>query len=238
MKFYLSLALMIITSMVIAEENPEITINSSLNKLLPEVDIDSIQATPVKGLYQVLIGAEVFYITGDGRYAINKGELVDIQERVNLTERARIRARSDLIKTINEGEYIEFAPKKPSDIIYVFTDIDCGYCRIFHRDVPELNAKGISVRYLAYPRAGVNSDTGRRMGHVWCAEDRQKALTASKRREQVEPRRCDNPIARHYVLGQQLGLRGTPAIYLQNGNMFPGYMSPDRLIRNMRNSAY
>ena len=103
---------------------------------------------------------------------------------------------------------------------------NAGYCRKLHRDVPELNARGVSVRYLAFPRNGVDSAVGREMRQVWCAEDRQAAITAAKNRESVAAASCNDPVARHYALGRQLGIRGTPAIYLENGRMLPGYLTP------------
>mgnify|MGYP003316602836 FL=1 len=102
-------------------------------------------------------------------------------------------------------------------------------------DVPVVNSLGIAVRYLAYPRTGVDSAIGDEMRNVWCAEDRQKALTAAKNREQVQSRLCDAPIARHYALGKELGVRGTPAIFLENGIRVPGYIPPDEIYRQIHN---
>jgi len=116
----------------------------------------------------------------DGNYII-KGEILDIKKRRNLTEDVRAGTRVKYLNGINKEDYIEFSAENSKNVIYVFTDIDCGYCRKLHRDVPELNARGVSIRYLAYPRAGVDSATGKEMSHVWCADDKQKALTAAKK---------------------------------------------------------
>ena len=194
----------------------------------------------VAGVYEydfdIPVGTEahqILYMTHDGNYVF-KGDILDINERRNLTEDARAGTRVKFLNSIKEEDYIEFAPEITQDTIYVFTDIDCGYCRKLHRDVPELNARGVSVRYLAYPRAGVESATGREMSYVWCAEDRQKALTAAKNQEAIEAKSCDDPVAEQYELGQKLGVRGTPAIYLQNGRMLPGYMQPNEIIKQLR----
>ena len=234
MKFYLPFFLGILVSFpALSDDSLRQDITSGLAKLIPDVQVDDIQPTPIPGLYQVLLGPDVIYMTRDGNYVI-KGELLDISGKRNLTEDVRAGARVKLIDNIDENEYIEFASKNMTDAIYVFTDVDCGYCRKLHLDVPELNARGISVRYLAYPRAGVDSATGNEMISVWCAKDRQKAMTSSKNRESIEEKTCDNPVAKQYQLGRQLGVRGTPAIYLQNGKMLPGYMPPDELIRQVR----
>ena len=170
----------------------------------------------------------------DGNYVL-KGEILDIGNRRNLTEDFHAQKRINLLNTIADSEYIEFSSTKTKNYIYVFTDVDCGYCRKLHRDVPELNSMGIAVRYLAYPRAGVDSIIGEEMRNVWCAENRQKALTTSKNRQPIEVKICDAPIARHHALGRELGVTGTPAIFLENGRKLPGYIPPDELYEQINN---
>lgn len=213
------------------ELNAELTL--ALSRLLPDVEIDDVSPTPINGLYQVVIGSDIIYMTRDGNYVI-KGEILDLEERRNLTEDVRAVSRVKILGSIKEDDYIEFSSENMQDAIYVFTDVDCGYCRKLHQDVPELNSLGVTVRYLAYPRAGVESAAGHEMSSVWCAEDRQKALTAAKNRESVEAKSCDDPVAEQYAMGQKLGVRGTPAIYLQNGRMLPGYMPPDEIIKQLK----
>jgi thiol:disulfide interchange protein DsbC len=221
------------SSIVFADDVINEELSAAISRFLPDVEIDKISPTPIKGLYQVLIGADVIYMTADGAYVV-KGEILDINERRNLTEDVRASTRVDLLAAINADEYIEFTGKDAHDAIYVFTDTDCGYCRKLHRDVPELNARGISVRYLAYPRAGVDSAVGKEMSSVWCADNKQEALTAAKNRESVEAKTCDDPVAKQHVLGQQMGVRGTPSIYLENGRNLPGYMPPDEIEKQLK----
>lgn len=211
--------------------NEELT--AAIARFLPDVEINSVQPTPIEGLYQVIIGSDVIYMTRDGSYVI-KGEILDVNERRNLTEDVRADSRVKLLSEIKKDDYIEFTGENARDAIYVFTDIDCGYCRKLHQDVPELNARGISVRYLAYPRAGVDSATGKEMSQVWCADNPQQALTAAKNRESFEGKSCDDPVAEQYVLGQKLGVRGTPSIYLENGRNLPGYMPPDEIQKQIK----
>jgi thiol:disulfide interchange protein DsbC len=218
---------------VFAEEGLEAELNSALSRMLPDVEIDSVQATPIEGIYQVVIGSDVIYMTRDGNYVF-KGEILDLNKRRNLTEDVRAESRVALLNSINKDDYIEFAADNIKDAIYVFTDVDCGYCRKLHRDVPELNSLGISVRYLAYPRAGVESAAGQEMSNVWCSKNRQEALTAAKNRESIEAKPCDDPVAAQYALGAKLGVRGTPAIYLENGRMLPGYLPPNEIVKQLK----
>ncbi len=217
-----------------ADEDVERNIQQSLAKILPDVEITRISKTPIDNLYEVLVATDVIYMTGDGRYVL-KGDLLDMQKRLNLSEELRSTARTKLFNTLSADEIIEFAPKKTDHVIYVFTDIDCAYCRRLHRDVPVLNENGVSIRYLAYPRAGIGSRAFNDMQAVWCAEDRKQALTDAKNGKQVIPKECDNPVEAQYKLGQALGIRGTPAIFLEDGEELPGYMSPAELLKYVNN---
>jgi len=171
-----------------ADEDVERNIKQSLANILPNVEITRISKTPIDNLYEVLVETNVIYITGDGRYVL-KGDLLDMQKRLNLSEEQRLAARTELFNTLSADEIIEFAPNKTDHVIYVFTDIDCAYCRRLHRDVPFLNENGVSIRYLAYPRAGIGSRAFNDMESVWCADDRKQALTNAKNGEQVIPKK-------------------------------------------------
>jgi len=228
------LILIFFATSAIANDALKKEFQKSLSRLSSDFEISDVKETPIKGIYQVTIGPDVIYMSRDGNYVL-KGEILDIGNRRNLTEDFRAQTRINLLNTIADSEYIEFSSTKSKNYIYVFTDVDCGYCRKLHRDVPELNSMGIAVRYLAYPRAGVDSIIGEEMRNVWCAENRQKALTTSKNRQPIEVKICDAPIARHHALGRELGVTGTPAIFLENGRKLPGYIPPDELYEQINN---
>ena len=228
------LILIFFATSAIANDALKKEFQKSLSRLSSDFEISDVKETPIKGIYQVTIGPDVIYMSRDGNYVL-KGEILDIGNRRNLTEDFHAQKRINLLNTIADSEYIEFSSTKNKNHIYVFTDVDCGYCRKLHRDVPELNSMGIAVRYLAYPRAGVDSIIGEEMRNVWCAENRQKALTTSKNRQPIEVKICDAPIARHHALGRELGVTGTPAIFLENGRKLPGYIPPDELYEQIQN---
>ncbi len=213
----------------VAAEQVEERLAKSLQQVFPDIDITSVHSTPIDNIYEVMVGPDVLYITGDARYVL-KGDLIDMQEKRNLSEDVRSQARVDLLKNIPESEYIEFASKNSKDTIYVFTDVDCSYCRKLHRDVPELNENAITVRYLAYPRAGIGSASFKKMENVWCAEDPPQALTDAKNGRPAKASDCKNPVEKEYLLGKKMGVRGTPAIFLESGRALPGYMTPDELL--------
>lgn len=186
--------------------------------------------SPLPGLYEAMLDSEVIYISADGRYVI-MGDVRDIQTGRNLTEEKRNQVRVDAINSLDEKEMVVFTPQKETkEIVNVFTDVDCPYCSKFHQSVDKLNEAGIKVRYLAFPRAGVGSDTYKKMVSVWCAKDKQKAMTAAKARQEVESATCENPVEKQYELGKKIGVQGTPALVLSTGELIPGYVPPERLI--------
>jgi thiol:disulfide interchange protein DsbC len=208
-------------------------VTESLHKYFPDLEITRIRESGIQGLYEVMIGTDVVYASHDGRYLI-QGELLDLEARANLSEESRAAARLKLLEKIPAQETIEFAPENPRYTVYVFTDITCGYCRRLHRDMPELNRRGIAVRYLAFPREGEDSPAFRDMQSVWCASDRQAAITSAKAGKPVERRTCNNPVAKQFHLGQELGVTGTPAIFRADGRMLQGYMPPDDLLQALK----
>lgn len=208
----------------------EETLTKKLQVLLPDAEISSISETPIPGLYELIVGASITYMSADGRYAFN-GSLIDIDELRNLTSERREAARAASFSALGKGDYIEFRPKgKVERALYVFTDIDCGYCRKLHQEVPALNEAGIAVRYLAFPRSGIGGDSFKKLVSVWCSDDRNNAMTVSKQGKDVAAPTCDSPVAAHFKLGEDFGIRGTPAMYLENGEQIGGYRSAKDVI--------
>lgn len=197
-----------------------------LLKVRPDMPIESITDSPIKGMYEVnLAGGQILHITQDGIFFI-AGDLYQVTDTnlINLTEFERNDRRRELLATLDESEMVVFAPKNPKGTVTVFTDFDCTYCRKLHQEVPELNRLGIAVRYLAYPRAGVPSASYDKMVSAWCADDPNTALTEAKLGKAIPQRTCANPVAKQYRLGEEFGVTGTPALILEDGELLPGYM--------------
>lgn len=228
-KVLLKIVLVFTAFNVLAAGQVEERLTKSLQQVFHDIDITRVKSTPIENIYEVMIGTDVVYMTGDGRYIL-KGDLIDMQERRNLSEDLRAQSRVDLLTKIPESEYIEFASKNGKDTIFVFTDVDCGYCRKLHRDVPELNDNEITVRYLAYPRGGISSPTFQQMANIWCSEDRPQALTDAKNGIPAKVNNCKNPVEQQHALGKKIGVRGTPAIFLEDGRALPGYVTPAELL--------
>ena len=224
------LTAILILSVSTADPDRDSRLRRAITDVFPDVEITRIKPAPIPGLYEVMLGTDMVYLSEDGRYIL-QGDLIDLGDRVNLSEQERAAARKQVLESVPASETIDFVPDSAQHTVYVFTDITCGYCRHFHRDMAELNGRGVTVRYLAFPRAGTGSDSFRDMESVWCAADPNAAMTLAKQGSPVRPAQCDNPVKRQYELGQSLGVRGTPAIYLENGQEMPGYVPPDTLLQ-------
>ena len=204
-------------------------VEQKIRTLAPSATTVAISGTPVDGLLQAQINSDIVYVSSDGGYLL-QGTLFDIDARVNLTDQAMAGVRRDVIEAVDNPRQIQFSPEGETvHRIWVFTDIDCGYCRKLHEEMDEFLEKGIEVNYLAYPRAGIGSHSYDKYVSVWCADDPQSALTAAKAGSEPEPRQCDNPVLEQFELGQQLGVTGTPAIITRNGDLIPGYMQSEML---------
>jgi thiol:disulfide interchange protein DsbC len=168
-------------------------------------------------------------VSADGRY-IFAGDLFEIDSRANLTEAKRSVARSKLLAKIDERETIVFGSASAKHTITVFTDVECGYCRKLHSEINELNKLGVRVRYLAYPRSGPGTEDWRKMEEVWCSADRKTAITRAKQDQEVKTSKCAaTPVAKQFQLGDDLGVRGTPAIFTVDGDYIGGYLPPNAL---------
>jgi thiol:disulfide interchange protein DsbC len=202
---------------------------SRLQAAIGNQKLDQVKTTPIPGLYEVISGSEILYLTGDGQFVF-QGDIIDLEAKNNLTEVRRNDLRVAAVNAIKEEDMVVFAPaKKAQHTVTVFTDIDCGYCRKLHSEIADYTQQGIKVRYLMFPRAGLNSESYRKAVSVWCAEDRQEAMTQAKRGESVTPKKCPNPVQEQAQLGNSLGVQGTPSIILENGQMVPGYVPAAQL---------
>ncbi|HSW14050.1 MAG TPA: DsbC family protein [Solimonas sp.] len=213
-----------------AQDSQVERVQRAVAQYIPEIKQADIRPTSAPGLYEVQSGALFGYVTADGKFMV-QGDLINIESGEELTENRRREFRLDRLKDLGADNTIEFAPSgKPKHVVTVFTDIDCGYCRKLHAEISEYNAAGIAIRYVFYPRAGLGSDSYRKAEAVWCASDRKAAMTHAKAGAPVVgPTSCDNPIAREWQLGQELGLRGTPMLILPDGEVVNGYVPAQAL---------
>jgi len=227
----------------IITEQVEAQIIERLKKARPQLTFSELSLSPMAGVYQIKINGQLAFVSKDGShliagemYAVQDGDLVNLQERERQeAELAYAPERAKMIKTISKDDMVIYSPKgEVKGYVNVFTDIDCGFCRRLHSTLPAMLAKGIEVRYLAFPRAGVDSKSAQKLATVWCSKEPQDLMTRFKEGEDVPLSTCKgNPVADQYMLGQQVGVTGTPAIVLESGRIIPGAVSPEFLAKEM-----
>ena len=205
-------------------------VEKAIEKMAPGLEEYAIAESLMPGLYEVQVGSEIVYFDETGQFMM-QGRLIDVDTRQDLTEASRAKSRIELMQSMDNASSIEFAPAQPVHEVLVFTDIDCGYCRKLHAEREQFNEQGIALRYMFFPRAGLESESFSKAVSVWCAEDRHAALTAAKAGQEIEPLQCDNPIANQYQQGMEMGVTttGTPSLYTSDGVSIPGYVPPEQL---------
>lgn len=221
---------MVASSLAFAKTDPLITKNITAKMEGMNLEVSSVKETPIKNLYEVVTQRGVFYVSRDAKYLI-QGDLYDLNNDMeNLTEKSMLALRMQKLKTF-ESEMIVYKAENEKHVITVFTDTSCGYCKKLHSEMADYNRLGITVRYLAFPRQGLNSSTARTMTSIWCADDRNIAMDNSKNGKGVTPKTCKNTVKEQYELGKFFGVTGTPAIVLEDGTLKPGYLPADRLLK-------
>jgi len=213
----------------------------AFRKRFPDLAIDSIAEGPYPGLYEVITDSQIVYVDEEITLLF-QGEMINLTDGVNLTEARLAGIHMGLINDLGEQNMLvydgvnEGGATESDRAITVFTDIDCGYCRLLHSEIDTLLQAGISVRYLMFPRAGLESDSRKALESVWCADNPQEAMTAAKAGQPVAEKVCETPVETHYELAGKVGLRGTPLIYLDNGTALPGYREASAIVEMINSS--
>lgn len=235
-KVFVILAVCLMVNPAFSEQSDLETARKNISAKFKGVNPLNITQSPIPGLYQVAMPPRFFYVSANGRFLVD-GDLIDLTSKENISQGSRNKSVSAAINAMGEDSMIVFGKDTLKHTITVFTDIDCGYCRKLHNEVKNYNDLGIRVRYLAYPRAGVGSGAFQKAEAVWCSKDKAAAMTKSKRGQTVKADKCKNPVARHYALGEQIGIRGTPAIILNDGTVVPGYIPAARLSKALNQAV-
>ena len=209
-----------------------------LNSYFSGVTEQDINSTPFQGLYEVILrkpALDVIYISEDGRY-LAQGEVIDLQTRINLTQYRMSSLAKEILATTTDDEKIIYKADDEKYIINVFTDVDCPYCRKLHKDVDALNKLGVTMKYLAFPRTGVNTKSYYRSVAIWCADDPKQAMNRGMIQKGNPLVDCKNPIIDHLILAKKLNVTGTPFIFFENGDHIPGYVKPKSLLKEIKRS--
>lgn len=210
-------------------------ITAAVQQAFPRYQVTHIEATPMPGIALVeLNGSQTVYTSGNGRYLFT-GDLIQLGDKgpVDLSEKRMQDRRARAFAGIAPDNMVTYpADGKQKAVIYAFTDTTCPYCRKMHSHMADYNKEGITVHYLAFPRAGPASQAAADMRHIWCASDPAKAFTEANLHDRISNARlgdCAKAVNRQYELGVRLGVRGTPAVYNAQGVELGGYLTPEQM---------
>jgi thiol:disulfide interchange protein DsbC len=215
------------------DDTPEVAaIREVLESTQSGIMIQSIYPSPIEGLFEVHVqNGPVIYASADAQFFI-PGDLYQATDNglVNLGESRRNEMRLERLAELDEADMIIFpAEGEEKAVLTVFTDVDCQFCQRLHSEMPQLNELGITIRYLAFPRSGLDQVTYPKMVSTWCAENRNLIFTTATRGAQIAPNDCDNPVAEQWQLGREFGVTGTPTLVFEDGSMVPGYVPAEDL---------
>ena len=193
---------------IFAEKDDMQDLINKINLILPDgIQVQDISFSDERNLYVINVGdIQPIYMLPDGEHVI-LGDIFNISEgeAQSTTEKDKDIFRKNKLNTSNL-ETIDFLAKKEKYSLTVFTDVDCGYCRKFHNEIDQYNNLGISIKYLAFPRAGIDSESYTKMVSAWCSDQADLSITLLKDNKSIPSNSCKNSVAEQFELGRTLGL--------------------------------
>jgi len=234
--FKLNIITLLLFSIFIVSD--ETLINEKITTILPPgTNIESIEVSEFPGIYKVYFGdIQPLYVSENGNFFIY-GDMFNVNANgiINLTEKDILEKRKVLMQDINNDELIKFEAKNELFAVTVFTDVDCGYCRKLHDEIATYNEAGITINYAAFPRSGIGTETFSKMVGAWCSNNPKDSITKLKNGKKLKLSFCDSqPVAKHYAIGNKIGVTGTPAIVSSKGELLPGYHSAEDLLSKLK----
>lgn len=231
----LFITLTLLSSNVLADKSE---ILKGLSTYFSGITEQDVTPMPFNGLYEVVLKdprIDVVYISEDGRY-LSQGEVIDLRTRANLTQARLSGLAKEIMSTTTDAEKIIYKADNEQYVLNVFTDVDCPYCRKLHDDIDVLNELGVTMKYLAFPRSGVNTKSFYRSVAIWCADDKEQAMDKAMLQKGNPLVDCKNPIIDHLILAKKLNVTGTPFMFFENGDHIPGYVKPKELLKEIKRS--
>lgn len=224
-----ALTLALLATFSLSASADEAKIREAVKTVKETAVIKSIRDVPNTGLKEVIADSTVIYMDPDGQYLFF-GTLLDLKNKKNMTEDAQSIARVTSLQSIPESEKIVLKAPNEQFRVTVFTDVSCHYCQLLHQNEKAYLDRGITLEYVAFPRGGTASPAYATMRQVWCSKDRAAAYkTAIEGGTLTQAADCKDPVSRHYDIGDQMAIEGTPAIFAPSGKQLGGFLPPDQM---------
>jgi thiol:disulfide interchange protein DsbC len=208
-----------------ADKAGEKIVRDALHSLVPGASPDIVQKSELPGFYEVVLDGKVLYVTADGKYLI-QGDVFSIAEKASITSHAQATVRNTALKNLALDKRLVFSPENPKHTVVVFTDVDCPYCRQFHKQIAAYNQLGIAVQYVLFPLS-IHPGADKKAVSVWCSQDRKSAYTAAMNGQDPGQKTCENPVAETTALALKMGIGGTPTILAADGTQVNGNIAMD-----------
>ncbi|WP_114800943.1 DsbC family protein [Moraxella canis] len=202
----------------LTKSGAQITAVSALPTAMPDIYWVSFEDAPA------------MFTNKTGEYLI-QGQIIKLGDGqpVDITAEIQANLAKENLAKVSLDEMIIYPAKgEHKAAVYVFSDPTCHYCQLLHKDIDDITAGGVEVRYLAWPRAEKDIPLTQA---IWCSQDRHAALSAAKLGNMITANDCDNPVQKHLALGRSLGISGTPAIFTESGEHIGGYIPAKELIQ-------
>ncbi len=210
-------------------------IRKTLAERIPQLSqIDEVRQTPMKGLYEVRVGTDVFYTDAGGNYLI-QGELIDTRARRNLTEDRINKLTAVDFKALPLADAITIVHGKGERKLAVFEDPNCGYCKRFEKDMQ--NVDNVTVYLFLYPI--LSPDSAEKSRNIWCAKDAGAAWNDWMLRDKTPAAAsCDTAaLQRNLAFGRKYKITGTPTVIFADGTRVPGAMGAQDVEKRLAEAA-
>jgi thiol:disulfide interchange protein DsbC len=216
-KFLYAVALIAAAASAHAQDTGEKVVRDAMHSLLPMTQIDEVVKSDLPGFYEVVVSGQVVYVSADGKYLL-QGNLYNVAQKKDLTAGRVATMRVQAVQRLPDAKKMVFAPEHPKHTVTVFTDVDCPYCRQFHKQIAEYNRQGIAVKYVLFP-LDIHPGADKKAVAVWCSPDRNSAYTAAMNGQDPGTATCpNNPVSETKALAIAIGINATPTVLAEDGS--------------------
>ena len=188
-------------------------------KLGANVKVRSVAASPVSGLYEVLVGNEIFYTDTSGKYLI-QGEIIELGSGKNITELRQADLNRIKWTDLTQANAIKNVRGNGSRQLAVFSDPNCGYCKRLEKSLQQLD----NVTIYTYLIPILSPDSAQKSKQIWCSSDAYKSYTDWMINGIAPSGKsdCNTPLDKNMAFAKTYGITGTPTLFFTDGSRFPG----------------
>ncbi|MBU3563434.1 MULTISPECIES: DsbC family protein [unclassified Polynucleobacter] len=188
-------------------------------KLGANAKVKSVSPAPVSGLYEVLVGNDIFYTDTSGKYLI-QGEIIELASGKNITEQRQADLNRIKWSELTPANAIKNVRGNGSRQLAVFSDPNCGYCKRLEKSLQQLD----NVTIYTYLIPILSADSTQKAKQIWCSSDPYKTyidwmvngIAPSGKGE------CSTPLDKNVAFAKTYGITGTPTLFFTDGSRFPG----------------